>query len=171
MMRMLAAGGMEILTDEVRQKDEDNPYGYFEFEKVKEIQSDISWLADARGKAFKMVSLLLYHLPSCYSYKIIFMKRNMKEMIASQEKMLQRSGKSPAIEDGDGKEALYARHLAEIAEWLGNQPNCEVLFVQYSDVIGNTEEAARVLNEFMGGGLNTDAMARAVDSSLYRNRA
>jgi hypothetical protein len=171
MMRMLSAGGVEILTDGIRQKDEDNPHGYLEFEKAKEIRDDASWLADTPGKAFKMVSLLLYNLPPSYHYKIIFMKRNIREMIASQKKMLLRSGKGMAIEGDDETETLYVRHLAEVGEWLCRQPNCDVLFVQYSDVIGNPEEAARILNEFMGGELNTAAMASAVDQGLYRNRS
>lgn len=171
MMRMLKASGMEILTDNIRQEDEDNPHGYFELEKVKEIRNDTSWLAEAGGKTFKMVSLLLYNLPSGYRYKIIFMKRNMKETIASQNKMLRRSGKDIAAENDEETEALYTRHLAEIEEWLSVQPFCSVLYVQYSDVVADPEGAARSVNEFLGGGLDVSAMTAAVDRNLYRNRA
>ena len=31
MMKMLEAGGMQVLTDNIRTPDEDNPKGYYEF--------------------------------------------------------------------------------------------------------------------------------------------
>ena len=91
MMRMLEAGGMEVVTDNIRKANGDNPHGYFEFEKVKKIKEDSSWLDETFGKVFKMVSMLLYELPSDKNYKIIFMKRNMKEIMASQRIMLKKA--------------------------------------------------------------------------------
>ena len=35
MMQMLSAGGLPALTDDLREADESNPRGYFEFEPVK----------------------------------------------------------------------------------------------------------------------------------------
>ena len=97
MMQMLEAGGLPIVTDHIRKADEDNPRGYYELEKVKKIKEDPSWLADCHGKAFKMVSALLYFLPKSRKFKVIFMKRNIEEMLASQRLMLMRLGKDDNI--------------------------------------------------------------------------
>ncbi len=96
LMQMLAAGGLEVVSDHLRAADVDNPRGYFEFERVKQIQKDSSWLPAARGKALKMISQLLYHLPPTERYRVIFMRRNLDEVIASQEKMLQRRNAAAA---------------------------------------------------------------------------
>ncbi|HSJ55892.1 MAG TPA: sulfotransferase family protein, partial [Anaerolineae bacterium] len=79
MMKMLEAGGVRVLTDYERTADEDNPKGYYEFERVKQIEHDREWLPEACGKAVKMVSALLKHLPADYYYKVIFMRREMEE--------------------------------------------------------------------------------------------
>src|SRR5713101_3371282 len=96
MMQMLENGGVEIVTDNIRAADTDNPRGYYEFEKVKKIKQDASWLPATRGKAFKMVSQLLYDLPTSEQYRIIFMERDLEEVLLSQEKMLQRLGRNAA---------------------------------------------------------------------------
>ncbi|MCC6347688.1 MAG: sulfotransferase [Nitrospirales bacterium] len=171
MMRMLTGGGMEVLTDEIREKDEDNPLGYFEYERVKEIQHDASWLPEARGKAFKMVSVLLSHLPSSFSYRIIFMKRNVREVIASQKIMLQRGGLTLSSGSDAELEAVYTRHIAEIEEWLAAQPHCSVLTVQFADVMQSPDETAHAVNRFLGGSLDEARMIAAVDPSLHRNRS
>ena len=54
-MQMLHAGGVPVLTDSLRAADTDNPRGYLEFERVKQIKTDKSWLDDAAGKAVKIV--------------------------------------------------------------------------------------------------------------------
>ena len=90
-MKMLEAGGVDLLTDNIRKADIDNPKGYFEYEKVKDLKHNASWLAEAKGKCIKIISMLLYFVPPIYRYKIIFMQRNINEIIASQEKMLKRS--------------------------------------------------------------------------------
>ena len=92
MMRMLEAGGIEIMTDDQRAADVDHPRGYFELERVKELDKggDKSWLDGARGKAIKIISFLLRELPPDYHCKVIFMRRGIDEIIASQNKMLER---------------------------------------------------------------------------------
>src|SRR5262245_15575927 len=96
MMQMLDNGGIEVVTDNVRAADTDNPRGYYELEKVKRVKQDASWLPQARGKAFKMVSQLLYDLPASERYLVVFMERDFDEMLLSQEKMLQRLGRPAA---------------------------------------------------------------------------
>ncbi|MFO1003217.1 MAG: hypothetical protein U0936_23025 [Planctomycetaceae bacterium] len=58
-MQMLAAGGLPVLGDEHRPADEDNPRGYLEDARVKSLERDATWLAEAEGKAVKIISFLL----------------------------------------------------------------------------------------------------------------
>lgn len=169
MMRMLEAGGVEVVADMRREADTDNPGGYYELEKAKQVESDTSWLPDMRGKAFKMVSMLLVKLPVDYEYTVIFMHRDMQEILASQAKMLERLGKPAGPDDARMAEYL-SRHLLQVEAWLADASNFEVLYVNYSDVISTSEASARLVAEFTGHALDTSLMAAVVDTSLYRNR-
>jgi hypothetical protein len=153
MMQMLDQGGIEVVTDNVRTPDRDNPKGYYEYELVKKIKTDKSWLPATRGKAFKMVSQLLYELPTGEQYRIVFMERNLDEMLVSQE--MKRS---------------YALHLERIRAWLRQQANMQVCYVEYAQLIERPEEQARRVSEFLGGRADIERMAKTVDPALYRNR-
>lgn len=168
MMQMLAQGGVEVVTDNIRASDIDNPRGYYEFEQVKKLKEDASWLPDTRGKGFKMVSQLLYDLPPSETYRIVFMRREFDEMLASQEKMLERLGKPAAPRDEIRR--AFTQHLDRLFAWLKDQPNMHVLFVRYQDLLANPREEAGRVSEFFGGRLDVDKMAAAVDPALYRNR-
>lgn len=168
MMQMLASGGIEALTDNIRTPDTDNPRGYFEFEQVKKIKEDASWLPATRGKAVKMVSQLLFDLPSTESYRIIFMERDLDEMLVSQEKMLERLNREAAPRDAIKK--AFLSHLDRLHAWLAQQPHMPVLYVKYSELVADPEGQAARVNTFLGGLADTAAMAGAVDPSLYRNR-
>jgi len=170
LMKMLEAGGMQLLVDNIRTADEDNPKGYYEFERVKKLQHDQSWLEDAKGKAVKIISELLKHLPQGYTYKVIFMHRKMEEILASQRRMLIRRGES-TDEVSDGRLAeLYRKHLQWIEAWLDEQPNIEVVAVSYNEVLENPVEHAERINRFLGNTLNVENMVGAVDQTLYRQR-
>lgn len=168
MMQMLDHGGVPVITDEIRTADTDNPRGYYECERVKKIKEDASWLPGMRGKAFKMVSQLLYDLPATESYRIVFMERDFDETLISQEKMLSRLGR-PAAPRADMKRA-YVLHLERLHAWLDEQANVRVLRISYSDAVNRPEEAARQVQAFLDRPLAIDRMATAVDPSLYRNR-
>jgi hypothetical protein len=170
MMQMLEAGGIPIVSDLIRKPDEDNPRGYYEFEKVKEIKENSSWLDDCFGKAFKMVSVLLYDLPKDRKYKVIFMKRNLEEMIASQNVMLERQGiKDDRISDEDMVKKSE-KHLRKIANWVTNQRNIDIIYINYNETIQNPHENAKCVNRFLGNRLNVDNMANVVERSLYRQK-
>lgn len=169
MMKMLEAGGIEPVVDNIRKSDEDNPRGYYEFEKVKKIDKDASWLGETRGKVFKMVSMLLYHLPVGYRYKIVFMKRRMEEMLASQKKMLERKGVQPNQAD-EQITRLYGDHLKDVEKWLQGRKDIEVLYVNYNEVLSDPASNAKRVHEFLGDPLNEDEMIRVIDPSLYRQR-
>jgi hypothetical protein len=168
MMQMLESGGVPVLTDKIRAADTDNPRGYYEFEKVKTVKKDPSWVPESRGAAIKMVSQLLYDLPATERYRIIFMERDMDEMLISQEKMLERLGRPAAPRDQ--MKRSFPIHLERLRDWLRQQKHMDVLSVRYSDLVEQPREQAARISEFLGLPLNIDAMVGAVDPSLYRNR-
>jgi hypothetical protein len=172
MMKMLEAGGIPPLTDEIREADKDNPKGYYELERVKQMdKGDVAWLDDAQGKSVKVISALLRHLPQDYEYRILFMRRNMPEILASQRKMLIRRGENADDMDDEKMAALFEKHLQSTINWIEEQPNVSVLYVHYSDMLANPEPLVVKIQEFLNQPLNTNAMAEVVDPNLYRNRA
>jgi hypothetical protein len=171
MMRMLEAGGIPALIDHERTPDEDNPNGYYEFEAVKQTKADQSWLQDAPGKVVKMVYRLLYDLPAEPSYRVIFMRRKLEEVLASQRKMLERNGRATAAGQDDQVAKLFLSELAKFDAWIAQQPNFQVLNVDYNQVLADPCRQVARINEFCGGQLNEEAMATVVDPQLYRNRA
>jgi hypothetical protein len=170
MMKMLAAGGLEPLTDNIRAADEDNPKGYFEFERVKQIESDKAWLEEARGRVVKLISALLRHLPPSYNYKVVFMRRAMPEILASQRQMLIRRGEPADAVPDDKMAAMFNKHVAQVEAWLAAQPNIEVLYISYNEVMKDSRAHAHRINTFLGGSLRVDEMVSVVDRALYRQQ-
>jgi len=170
MMKMLEAGGLQALTDNIRAADEDNPKGYFEFERVKQIENDKAWLDDARGRVVKLISALLKHLPPSYNYKVIFMRRAMPEILASQRQMLIRRGEPTDAVPDDKMAAMFEKHVAQVESWLAAQPNIKAIYVSYNEVMKDARPHADLVNRFLGGTLNVDAMVEVTDAALYRQR-
>ncbi len=171
MMKMLEAGGIPPLTDKQRTADADNPQGYYEFERVKQLdKGDSGWLPQAEGKAVKVISALLKHLPDGYHYQVIFMERHMPEILASQRKMLIRRQEETDKVDDEQMAALFEKHVTEIRQWLAAQPNFEVLPIHYSDVLQDGWPQIQAVNQFLNGRLHEEAMANVIDPDLYRNR-
>ena len=169
-MQMLAAGGVKIATDNIRVADIDNPKGYLEFERVKKLRSDSSWLKDIQGQAIKIISPLLYYLPPTLSYKIIFVERNMQEILDSQKKMYQRlQKKSDDLEDSVLQEK-FSDHLKKINDWIGQKHNIECHYVQYREILRDPLGQARVIERFLDVSLDLFDMSEVIDFSLYRNR-
>jgi hypothetical protein len=168
MMQMLDRGGLEVVTDHIRSADTDNPRGYFEFEPVKKTKHDATWLPSARGKVVKMVSQLLYDLPPSEAYRIIFMERDLDEVLVSQEKMLIRLGRTPAPR-AQMKQA-YVLHLERLREWLPSQSNMTVMSIRYDKLIERSREHSSQVSRFVGNGLDVEAMVGVIDPALYRNR-
>ena len=171
MMQMLTAGGIEAMTDRVRGADDDNPRGYYELEAVKKTKDDAAWLADADGKVVKMIYRLLYDLPTDRSYRVIFMRRKMDEVLASQAVMLDRRGEKGAALPPEKLAELFQSELAKFDSWIAGQSCFEMLDIDYTEAVSDPATQARRIDAFLGGGLDTDAMAATVDPSLYRNRA
>ena len=170
MMQMLAAGGIEPLTDEVRKPDTDNPRGYFEFERAKRIKTDQAWLADAAGKVVKMVHLLLLDLPMDRRYDVVFMRREAQEVVKSQGVMLARSGKTGAMLAPEQLIAVYQQQISRVLGFLAQHANVRVLEVSYNELVREPEGAAGKVAAFLGRPMDIAAMMGAVDPGLYRNR-
>ena len=172
MMKALEAGGLPVVTDAERVADEDNPKGYYEMERVKQMdKGDTSWLADAPGKVVKVISALLEHLPAGYQYRVIFMQRAMPEVLASQKKMLERRGEPTDRVSDEELARLFARHLQKVDTWLRAQPNFQVLTIDYNRMLADPAAYVGQINHFLGGKLDEQRMAEVVDPRLYRNRA
>jgi len=171
MMKMLEAGGLELMTDGLREADADNPKGYYEYERVKRLdKGDTAWVAEADGKAVKVISALLEHLPPGYQYRVLFMNRRMEEVLASQRKMLERRGERSDIDDEKLGE-LLAKHVRKVKAWLAVQPNFMVLDLDYNRMLLEPMPYAERINAFLDGILDEKRMVGVVDPSLYRNRA
>ncbi|MGB9301084.1 MAG: sulfotransferase [Anaerolineae bacterium] len=170
MMSMLEAGGLGVLTDGIRSPDEDNPKGYYEFERVRQIEHDQAWLEDARGQAVKMVAELLKHLPPEYSYEVVFMQRNLEEILASQRQMLIRRGEPTDKVSDEDLARMFRNHLERVEAWIAERPNVDVAYVSYNDLVADPTAQARRVNQFLGGTLEVEKMVNAIDASLYRQR-
>lgn len=171
MMQMLVAGGLPALTDGLRSADENNPKGYFEWEPAKALKQEPEAIAAGEGKVVKIISALLAHLPGTHEYRVVFMIRPLEEVVASQNRMLERLGKEvPRMPTGVVITA-FQKHLKEVDGWLANKPYLRVLRVNHAGVVARPREAAVGIAEFVGAPLSIDKMAAQVERSLYRERA
>ncbi len=171
MMKMLEAGGVPIMTDAIRTADVDNPKGYYEYERVKDLEKekDKSYVKEGRGKALKVISFLLKELPDENFYRVVFMRRDLTEVIASQNKMLDRRGET-TIDEQEMMAEAYRNHLAAVKIMTRNRPNFEMFEFRYDTGVKDPKVAAKAVNDFLGGKLNEEAMAKVIDGELYRNR-
>ncbi len=171
MMQMLVAGGMPPLADGERKADTDNPRGYLEWERIKQLPNNPSIIAEGEGKVVKVISRLLLSLPSGHEYRVIFMQRPLPEVLASQDAMMRRRG---TFKDGANSAimaAAFEKHLREVYAWFGGKPYVHSLLLPYHDVLKNSQAICQRLIDFVGLPLDVQAMTEQVDASLYRNRA
>ena len=169
LMQMLDAAGYPCLTDGVRAEDADNPRGYFEYEKVKRLRRDCSWLPEAKGNAVKIIAQLIPFLPSQFSYRIIFMNRDISEVLASQREMLQRQGKGGGNLSDAQLHQIFERQVLEVKQMLV-QRDIPTLNVAYSDALQYPMKIAEKIREFLSEDLDVCAMAAMIDPNLHRQR-
>lgn len=171
-MQMLAAGGLPVLTDGLRQADLDNPRGYFEYEPVRNLHQDGKWLKEAKGKAVKIVAPLLPYLPAGFGYRVIFIERQLDEVLESQSQMLIRRGDK--VQDTPARRARlkeeYSRQVQKMRSSLQRRPETRVLFLNRDELLKNPKAASEAMNRFLGGSYATSRMAAEVDPSLHRQR-
>jgi hypothetical protein len=173
MMRMLEAGGIAPFTDGERSADVDNPEGYYEYRRAMDLEKDPdrSWVQQARGRALKVISFLLRHLPNDNAYRIVYMRRNLDEVLTSQDKMLDRRGFAAPGADLEAMKEAYRNDIVAARLYARKQPNMEMLEVHYAETVADPAATARTVNAFLGGGLDEAKMAAAVTEALYRKRA
>ena len=171
MMKMLEAGGIPPMTDKIRTADDDNPKGYYEFERVKKLkEDDTAWLDEAQGKAVKVISALLTYLPASYNYNVIFMERAFAEVLASQRKMLVNRGEDPDKVSEEELTQLFQKHLNQVMSWIESQPNVHYLGVNYNLMLQEPDPYVEQINKFLGDSLEVKDMVGVVDPKLYRQR-
>jgi hypothetical protein len=170
MMQMLLAGGLPVLSDGARKADTDNPRGYLEWERIKQLPKEPALIAQAEGKVVKVVSQLIPSLPPGYEYKIVFMMRPLPEVLKSQDEMLRRRGNTHTNPDPSAIGEAFQRHLIEVNKWLGARPTLQVLRVHYHRALREPKTVAEEIFAFLQQPLDVDAMVRQVDVSLYRIR-
>jgi hypothetical protein len=171
MMKMLDAAGLEMMVDHERTADEDNPKGYYEYERVKDLEKepDKSWVGQARGKVLKVISHLLKDLPDDNYYQVIFMRRDLDEVVASQNKMLERRGEDNPLDDKATKD-YYLRHLVQVRFLVRNRPYIDLIEVNYGEALAEPKAFVSRVDAFLDHELDTAAMSAVVDKQLYRNR-
>jgi hypothetical protein len=165
-MQMLGAGGLPLLCDDVRPADAHNPRGYLEYAPVKRLRDDATFLERAVGRAVKVVVPLACALPAG-PYRLVLVRRDLREVIASQDAML--GGLAPGL-SAERLAAIFAAQLRELEEWAGARPQVRMLRLEHAELLGEPLRAARTLAGFLGGGLDIGAMAAAVDPALHRQR-
>jgi len=170
-MQMLAAGGLPVLCDGARPPDPDNPRGYYELAAVRRTAADPAWVERAPGRAVKVVHALVPALPRDRSYRVILVRRDLREVVASQEAMLRRRGEPPPGPTPARLVEIYAAQLDALVAWLRGTPGVAWLEVEHAGLLASPRTEAARLDRFLGGGLDRDAMADAVDPRLYRQRA
>jgi hypothetical protein len=172
MMKMLEAGGLQPLTDNLREADDDNPKGYYEFEPVKKLrQGEIDWVKDAYGKVVKVIATLLPYLPDSGRYRVVFVHRTLSEILASQKKMLLNRGEDPDKVSDEDMARIYQKHLVQVDKWMNEHANVQRIEVNYNQMLQNPLPEIERINQFFGNRLDKEKMASVIDAGLYRQRA
>ncbi len=160
-MQMLAAGGMAVVSDGIREADASNPRGYLEYEPVKSLWRDAGWLRENCGRAVKIVAPLLTALPAGLPCRVILCERDVEEVLDSQERMLARKG-----ERSSGRRDLlkneYARLLDRVRATLAKRPHTQLLAIEHHEALADPLMAAEKINRLLDGGLDVAKMAAAI---------
>lgn len=172
MMRLVEAAGVPVLSDEIRAANDDNPHGYYEYERVKRLRDgDAGWVPAAGGRVVKVISALLEYLPGSCDYRVLFVLRELDEVLASQRRMLENRDEDGDAVDEAELRRLYEEHLTHIRSWLDAQPNFDVLYVEHRRMVLSPEAEVEAVARFLGAEDRMEDMAAAVDRKLYRQRA
>ncbi len=178
MMQMLEAGGVPPLTDSHRAPDESNPRGFYELDGVKSLAKDTGCLDGAPAHAVKVIHRLLPHLPRDQRYAVIFMRRDLAEVIASQQAMLGRLGATGATLDPNSLASIFRTEMTQAIDFICGAPNARLLEIEHRGAVSTPLETAHTLERFLcsdspawESAINIEAMASAVDPTLYRERS
>jgi hypothetical protein len=170
MMQMLAAGGLTPLTDGLRVSDVNNPRGYFEWEKIKQLPNEPGCIAEAEGKVVKVISALLRNIPSAFEYRVIFMTRALEEIMNSQRQMIRQLDTSDRLVQDRVMMAAFETHLRQVSAWLETHTEIAVCRVEHRAMFEIPHAEAVRIQQFLKLPLDIGEMSRQVDPSLYRQR-
>ena len=165
MMQILNKSSLEILSDGIRQKDESNPEGYYELEAVKGIVKDNSFLVNAVGKVIKIVAPLPMFLDKTLHYRVIFMRRDIEEILRSQEKMLNKDQSA----EREKFAAIYNTHIQKTYQFF-ELNNIPYLDIYYKELLQNTEIELKKIIDFLKLESDWKELAKVVNPDLYRNK-
>jgi len=169
-MGLLQEGGIPLLCDDHRPPDEDNPRGYFEYAAVKRTKEDSSWVTEAEGRAVKVILQLLEALPPQHVYRVLFVHRDVREVVASQERMLRRIGAADSVLPFDRLAEIFAAQETSARKWARRQPNVSVLDVDYNQLLSDPEPILEAIIHFACLEASAEKLAERIEPSLYRNR-
>jgi hypothetical protein len=165
MMQIFDKSNISVLTDGKREKDISNPEGYYELEAVKGIVKDNSFLKDASGKVVKIVAPLTIFIDKSLKYKAVFMRRDMDEILRSQEKMLLKDQTS----EREKFRTIYEFHLKKTYKFF-QENKIPYLDIQYKELVNEPDTVLKSLIEFCGLSSSVEDLASVVKPELYRNR-
>jgi predicted Zn-dependent protease len=169
LMQMLEAGGWPVYCDGVRAADASNPRGYYECEAVKRLGTCNDWLGTVGGQALKVVAPLLPELPRDCRYRVLFLERNLDEIIASQGRMLARLERQGAdLQANRLREALARQQQGALA--VLERTAQPVLRLGHRAVIDAPATASARIAQFLEVSLDEPAMRAVVDPELHRER-
>ena len=168
-MSLLAAGGHPILEDHRRAPDPDNPRGYYEFEPVKSLMRDNTWLHAHAGQAIKIISTLLPFIPPDLPLDVIWIQRHLPEVLASQSTMLMRAGKPLAANPALLATAFQKQTMATEA-FLTRRPRTRVLALQHHELLQSPVQQISRLLDFLPSLQNESKMLQTIDPALHRQR-
>jgi predicted AlkP superfamily phosphohydrolase/phosphomutase/tetratricopeptide (TPR) repeat protein len=170
MMQILKAGGIDPMTDGARQADDDNPEGYWEWEDIKKLPKNPRLIDQTVGKAVKVITALLPHLPRPHRYKIIYMVRPTAQVVASQQSMLERNGRSPSAETSH-LIALQDRLSQQVRQAIASSDRADALEVSYPELMENPDKVFEQLAQFLPGRFRSSPSVFAcIKPDLFRHR-
>ena len=165
MMQLLNKSSLEILSDGIRQKDISNPEGYYELEAVKGIVRDNSFLKDATGKVVKIVAPLPVYLDKSLDYRIVFMRREIEEVLRSQEKMLNKDQTS----EREKFKTIYEMHLKKTYHFFESN-SIPYIDIQYKQLLNESEQELKRLIDFLELSTPIEELLSVIKVDLYRNK-
>lgn len=170
MMQILEASGYEILTDGLRKADENNLNGYYEYEHVKSLAKDNSWMAEAEGKAVKIIAQLLPYLPEGFEYRIFYMERNLDEIVSSQSRMLGRLNKKVSPTDNNVLKSVFEKQSIAVIKQMTCRTDVSLLRVSFNGLMNNSESEIEALQRFSVGKISKEAVMRVINPEHYREK-
>lgn len=150
LMQMLAAAGLTVAQDETRPADPDNPRGYFELAAVRGIRRDAGFLDACVGRVVKIVAPLVLELPTRHRYRVLFIERDLAEVLASQRTMLLRAGR--AAPNGAEEASLaraYQGLLARCRAELQGAEETPTLSIGHHELLAKPGEAVERIVRFL----------------------